>query len=117
MLHHEKVRFNRSIYNSRLRCIIRINGNIPIESFAKFHGPGNRPGSQNSWPVSKSGTNSSSAAQHQNTETTATVDATAVNHTPVANATADINAGITADSTQSATIIQEENKTIKKKLK
>lgn len=67
--------------------------------------------------VLNSGANSSSAAQHQNTETTATVDATVVNHMPVANATACINAGITADNTQSATIIQEEKKTKKKKLK
>lgn len=117
MLHHEKVRFNRSIYNSRPRCIIRTNCNIIIESLQKCHRTGNRPGSQNSRSVSNSGANSSSAAQHQNMETTATVNATAVNHTPVANATAGINAGITADSTQSATIIQEENKTIKKKLK
>ena len=50
--------------------------------------------------VLNSGANSSSATQYQNTETTATVDATVVNHTPVANATAGINAGITADGRQ-----------------
>ncbi len=67
--------------------------------------------------VLNSGANSSSATQYQNTETTATVDATVVNHTPVANATAGINAGITGDNTQSAAIIQQEKKTKKKKLK